>query len=179
MAKEKLRIASRAFYVKHKDADYDIEMQYLPYAGELVYAQTSGKARYKFFLGSEYGKEEFINIKVTRAKDWDLIMTTCNEDAQKLTDEQIRLMAHCIGHDYYKVKPYRNYFYGLANYPEWNTLVELGMAIKQEKDLDFVEEDTGKEVKVPYVYFYLNERGLAAVKSTQPKQRHQLEKAQY
>ena len=73
----------------------------------------------------EYIKQEL--HKRLKIKEIDNIM-----DDIRLSVKQIKEMRHAIGNDFSK-DSYRNYYNTSVNSESWNELVELGLAIKQDR----------------------------------------------
>jgi hypothetical protein len=78
------------------------------------------------------------------------VTTPEKKDPQRfidITDIQIDQMKHALGLNYSKTQT-RNYFYSDADDPEWNDLVEKGLAVKRPS---WDEESA---------YFHVTEKGI-------------------
>ncbi len=93
----------------------------------------------------EYIKQEL--HKRLKIKEIDNIM-----DDIRLSVKQIKEMRHAIGNDFSK-DSYRNYYNTSVNSESWNELVELGLAIKQDR-----------ERQLGGIYYFLTEAGLDVLK---------------
>src|SRR6185369_4145494 len=120
---------------------------------------TAGKAKSDFLRKNDLEYEYYKNIRCRRASMYDLLSPMPNEDTIDLTTSQISKMSHAIGEDFLASEPYRNY-YQVNDDAEWNDLIIKGLAEK------------GNNHRLNY--YYLNERGLTAIKSLKPLSRHSL-----
>ncbi len=165
--KSEEKIVSRAFECTYFDW-FDIDHYHPAYSNEKAYsetihAETASKARYKFFMGLDWNrnnrKELFTQIKVRRLKHLDLIEDDPHPALTQLTESQLSKMKHAVGMEgdlqhNIKFGFYRNR-YVVPNDEDFNQLVAIGLALKSKND-------SGLE------YYYLTDEGQKVIRSLLP-----------